>query len=140
MKEITFKLISINLFAKLIFNITKDGTHNHFDAYTDVDLISRTATESIAISKINYFDTPTILIGGYGGDVKLIAKSGYDNSTEKEFIDKISAALSYFTLENDFVAVDIKNLENTEIDYSKLDKDDLDILEHSKIMVMSIPE
>lgn len=131
MKEIALKIISNNLLAKLAVNLIEDGTQNHIDVYTDIDLIKQTATESIAISRINYFDTPVFLIGGYGGDVRIFALSGCDIVTEEDIIGEIASALFGLSGEN-IIAVEL-NMD-IKIDYSKLSENDLYTLQHSEIL------
>lgn len=134
MKEIALRIISNNLLAKLALNLIGDGTQNHIDAYTDIDQVKRTATESIAISRLNYFDTLVYLIGGYGGDVKMVPMSGCDIVGEEDIISGIDSALFSFSNENN-IAVELN--EDIKIDYSKLNKDDLYALNHSDVLLIT---
>lgn len=134
MKEIALKIISNNLLAKLALNLIGDGTQNHIDAYTDIDWVKQTATESIAISRLNYFDTSVYLIGGYGGDVRMVAISGSDIISEEDIISGIDSALFSFSNENS-IAVELN--EDIKIDYSKLNKDDLYTLNHSEVLLIT---
>lgn len=137
MKEIALKIISNNLLAKLALNLIGDGIQNHIDAYTDIDWVKKTAKESIAISRLNYFDTPVYLIGGYGGDVKMFAISGCDIITEEDIINKIDSALLSFSYENK-IAVELN--EDIKIDYSKLNIDDLYAMQHSEVLLITVYE
>ena len=103
------KILNILDVARLACCLTgEQGAENRIDFACSIDHDHRSVSEWSAIGKVNFFDSPVVLVGGFGGWVEAVSLI----ESNEENLAAIANAISLFLEFNDeVVGIDLSHAQ-----------------------------